>query len=202
VETGKVKETLGGHSHAVSVLTLANGITITGSQDKKIRLWFKGNLEREYLGHDDIIRQFTELPGGIGFASCSNDELVKLWSLDGNPLGELKGHTGFVFSVCTLDSGEIVSAGDDRTVRVWRDSKCVQVIDHPRTVWSVTKNHLGDILTGSEDKKIRSFTRDPIRKDTGEALADYENSLKAQEMGESLDMKTLPSIDKLQSMKG
>lgn len=31
VETGKVKETLTGHTHAVSVLTLQNGITITGS---------------------------------------------------------------------------------------------------------------------------------------------------------------------------
>ncbi len=56
METGKVKETLAGHSHAVSVLTLQNGITITGSQDKKIRLWFKGQLEREFLAHEDIIR--------------------------------------------------------------------------------------------------------------------------------------------------
>jgi len=30
---------------------LSNGITITGSQDKKIRIWFKGNLEREFIGH-------------------------------------------------------------------------------------------------------------------------------------------------------
>jgi len=42
VETGQCKHTLEGHSHAVSVLTLQNGITITGSQDKKIRLWFNG----------------------------------------------------------------------------------------------------------------------------------------------------------------
>jgi len=26
----------------------------------------------------------------------------------------MKGHTGFVFSVCVLDSGEIVSASDDK----------------------------------------------------------------------------------------
>jgi WD40 repeat protein len=56
VETGVAKETLSGHQHAVSVLTLPNGITITGSQDKKIRLWFKGNMEREFVAHGDIIR--------------------------------------------------------------------------------------------------------------------------------------------------
>jgi len=31
VETGKVKETLSGHSHATAVLSLPNGIIITGS---------------------------------------------------------------------------------------------------------------------------------------------------------------------------
>jgi len=55
-ETGKCKQTLPGHSHATAVLTMSNGITVTGSQDKKIRLWFKGNLEKEFVAHDDIIR--------------------------------------------------------------------------------------------------------------------------------------------------
>lgn len=77
----------------------------------------------------------------------------------------MKGHNGFVFSVATLDSGEIISGSDDKTVRVWRDGSCVQVINHPRTVWSVTKNHLGDLITGGEDYKIRTFTRDPSRRD-------------------------------------
>jgi len=39
--TGKVKYALEGHTHAVSVLTLPNGINITGSQDKTIRIWYK-----------------------------------------------------------------------------------------------------------------------------------------------------------------
>ena len=64
------------------------------------------------------------MPQYGGFASCSNDEMVKIWSIDGTLMQELKGHTGFVFSLCTLDSGEIVSGGDDCTVRVWRDGAC------------------------------------------------------------------------------
>ncbi|TNV85584.1 hypothetical protein FGO68_gene1924 [Halteria grandinella] len=201
VETGKCKQTLEGHSHATSVLTMQNGITITGSQDKKIRIWFKGSLEKEYIGHEDIIRQFAEVPG-IGFASCSNDETVKLWTIDGQKLSEMKGHNGFVFSVAALESGEIVSASDDKTVRVWRDSKCVQTVNHARTVWSVTKNHLGDLVTGSEDYKIRTFTRDPERRDQGEGLKDYQNELTAQDLGDQIDMKTLPTIDRMKTMKG
>jgi len=29
----------------------------------------------------------------------------------------------------------------------------------PRTIWSLTHNKLGDILVGTEDKNIRTFTR-------------------------------------------
>ncbi len=105
--------------------------------------------------------------------SCSNDETVKLWTIDGSNLGEMRGHNGFVFSVSVLDSGEILSASDDKTVKVWRDGACVQTIDHPRTVWSVRKNHLGDIITGGEDYKVRTFTRDPARRDDGAALKEY-----------------------------
>jgi phospholipase A-2-activating protein len=90
-----------------------------------------------------------------------------VWTLTGDHLYDLKGHTGFVFSIVRLDSGEIVSASDDCTVRVWKDTECKQVINHPRTVWSVTKNHLGDLITGCEDYKIRTFTRDFARRDEG-----------------------------------
>jgi phospholipase A-2-activating protein len=73
------------------VLTLANGITITGSQDKQIRLWYNGKQEKMFQGHEDIVRDFTEIPG-LGFASCSNDEMVKIWTMDGDLISELKGH--------------------------------------------------------------------------------------------------------------
>lgn len=86
-------------------------------------MFFKGVLTKEFEAHADIIRGIVEIPS-IGFATCSNDELVKLWDITGNLLGEYKGHSGFVFGLCTLDSGEIVSGGDDCTVRVWRDGKC------------------------------------------------------------------------------
>ena len=117
--TGKCTNVLEGHQHAVCVLSLPNGIVITGSQDKSIRLWFKGEQQKEIPNaHDDIIRQFTEVPG-LGFASCSNDESVKLWSIDGNLLQTFKGHMGFVFAVTTLITGEIASGGDDCLVKIW-----------------------------------------------------------------------------------
>jgi phospholipase A-2-activating protein len=130
---------LEGHTHAVAVLSLPNGIVITGSQDKSLRLWFQGKQEKEIANaHEDIIRFLQEVPG-IGFASCSNDETVKLWTTDGQLLQTFKGHQGFVFALKTLSSGEIVSGGDDCTVKIWSaDGKCKQTISLPRTVWAIT----------------------------------------------------------------
>ena len=57
-----MKTKLEGHTHAVSVLTLPNGITITGSHDKTIRMWYAGAQNKNYVAHEDIIRQFVEVP--------------------------------------------------------------------------------------------------------------------------------------------
>jgi len=65
---------------------MPNGITITGSQDKKIRMWFGGQQSKEFDAHEDIVRGFVEVPNIQGFASCSNDEIVKLWTMDGQLL--------------------------------------------------------------------------------------------------------------------
>lgn len=46
--------------------------------------------------------------------------MLRIWNLGGSCLQELSGHTSFVYSVDTLSTGELVSSGEDRTVRVWR----------------------------------------------------------------------------------
>jgi phospholipase A-2-activating protein len=100
-----------------------------------------------------------------GFASCSNDETIKLWCMDGTHLMDYTGHSGFIFVVDTLETGEIVSGGDDCTVKVWREGSCIQTIQMPKTVWAITHNKFGDIIVGCEDKTVRIFTRDQARQD-------------------------------------
>lgn len=158
-------------------------------------------MEKEIDAHEDIIRDFCEIPG-LGFASCSNDETIKLWSIDGSQLSELRGHGGYVFSVTRLESGELASCSDDKTVKIWRDNTCVQTIEHPRTVWNVAQNHLGDLITAGEDYKVRTFTKDRNRIDTGEALREYEDECKASAMGGNIDMDKIPNLSTLKTTKG
>lgn len=78
----------------------------------------------------------------IGFASCSNDRSVTspfsrlhpffsdryslhlseihVWTLGGDLIHTLSGHTSFVYSLSLLPNGDIVSSGEDRSVRVWK----------------------------------------------------------------------------------
>ena len=77
------------------------------------------------------------------------------------------------------------------------------MINHPRTVWTVTTNHIGDIITGSEDYKIRTFTRDLARRDDGESSKDFEAEVKAASLGgTNVELDKLPGLDKLKTMKG
>lgn len=40
--------------------------------------------------------------------------------MGGDLIHVLSGHTSFVYSVSVLPNGDLVSAGEDRSVRVWR----------------------------------------------------------------------------------
>ena len=143
------------------------------------------------MAHDDIVRGFTEVPSLNAFASCSNDEIVKLWSLDGTHLLDYKGHTGFIFAIDSLETGEIVSASDDCTVKIWDASVCKQTIQMPKTIWSVTHNKLGDLIVGCEDKSIRTFTRDLLRRDEGPDFAQYQEECKKGAVSQGPDLSTL-----------
>jgi WD40 repeat protein len=43
--------------------------------------------------------------------TCSNDEKIKLWSADLEPISTLYGHSAFVFSVKALKLGRYISGG-------------------------------------------------------------------------------------------
>lgn len=61
---------------------------------------------------------------------------------------------------------------------------------------------MGDIITGSEDYKIRTFTRDYARRDEGEGFSEYETDCKASALNANLDLDNLPSVDTMKTVKG
>lgn len=188
---------LRGHSHSVwAVLAVDEVQTLTGSADKTIALWHDNNLVHRYTGHTDAVRGLSILPEGIdiGFASCSNDSTVRLWTLGGDVLHQFDGHTSFVYSLASVpDTGSLVSSGEDRTVRVWEDGELVQTITHPAiSVWAVAAMPNGDIVTGCSDGLVRVFSRFESRWANEETLKEFE----AQVAGQAIPAEQVGDVKK------
>ncbi|EXJ81176.1 hypothetical protein A1O3_07466 [Capronia epimyces CBS 606.96] len=203
---------LQGHTATVwAVLAYDRDTIVTGCADRGIRIFdSRGKVKVSWDGKD-IVRALARLPPGhptgADLASASNDGVIRLWTLKGDLVTELFGHESFIYSLAVLPSGEIVSSGEDRSVRIWQGTSCVQVITLPAiSVWSVSAGPNGDIIVGSSDKLARIFTREPERVADQETLASFEESVKAssipqQQVGQ-INMTDLPGPEFLQRKAG
>ncbi|CAM1501523.1 Fc.00g035070.m01.CDS01 [Cosmosporella sp. VM-42] len=201
-----------------SVVALDEATVVTGCADKKIRVF---NLQKSTAGDvqaqstihtPDVVRALCRVPkshpSGADIASASNDGTLRLWKLNGQQVGELHGHESFVYSLTSLPSGELVSAGEDRTVRIWRGTECIQTITHPAiSVWAVAANpETGDIVTGASDSVARVFSRRPEAVADAQTLKEFDESVKSsaipqQQLG-GINKEKLPGPDFLTSKSG
>ena len=159
----------------------------------------RGKLFKQFEAKG-IVRALCKLPEhhptGAQIAAVTNEGVIRLWTLEGKLVSELQGHENFVYSLATLPSGEILSCGEDRSLRVWKGSECVQMITHPAiSVWDVAvcaKN--GDIITGASDNLARIFTRDPERYATPEAIKEFSDAVSTSAIPKQTvpDFKTQP----------
>ncbi|EIW60263.1 phospholipase A-2-activating protein [Trametes versicolor FP-101664 SS1] len=179
-----------GHQQSVwTVLAIDGGQFLTGSADNTIKLWKQHKNVRTYPGHTQAVRGLA-LITDIGFASCSNDSEIRIWTMEGDCVYTLSGHTSFVYSISVLPNGDIVSGGEDRTVRVWRDGECAQTLVHPAiSVWTVATTPNGDIVTGCSDGIVRVFSPEEERWAPADQLKAFDDlvaaqALPAQEIGD------------------
>lgn len=180
VENGSVVAELAGHQGPVWAIMVYDAETIvTACADKIVRIFDakSGKVLQSLKGHTDVARALCKLPdghwSGAALASAGNDEVIRLWTLDGLELGQLDGHAAYIYDLAILPNGDIVSSSEDRTVRVWRDGQCIQTITHPAiSIWTVEACDNGDIASGASDNTIRIFSRDPERQADAEVCPD------------------------------
>ncbi|KAJ5665557.1 uncharacterized protein N7477_008005 [Penicillium maclennaniae] len=200
---------LNGHEGSVwAVLAYDNNTVITGCADKMIRIFnTSGKLLASIQNSNDVVRALCRVPSsnptGAQFASASNDGIIRLYTLQGDLVASLHGHESFVYSLAALPSGELVSSGEDRTVRVWNGIQCVQTITHPAiSVWSVAAcRETGDIITGASDRIARIFSRSPERQAAPEVIELFDQAVKesaipAQQVG-NINKEQLPARSSL-----
>ncbi|OBZ65658.1 Phospholipase A-2-activating protein [Grifola frondosa] len=191
-----------GHQQSVwAVLAIDGRQFLTGSADNTIKLWNQHKNVRTYPGHTQAVRGLA-LITDIGFASCSNDSEIRIWTMEGDLIYTLSGHTSFVYSISVLPNGDIISGGEDRSVRIWHDGECAQIIVHPAiSVWTVSTMPNGDIVTGCSDGIVRVFSTAEERWAPAGELKAYEDevanqALPAQQIGD-VKRSDLPGLEAL-----
>lgn len=210
---------LEGHDGAVwGVLALDEKTVVTGSADEKINIYdlttgSDGRVRpRSTIHTSNVVRAVVKVPlshpSGAKIASAHNDGVIRLWALDGSSLGELHGHDSFVYSLAALPTGELVSSGEDRTIRIWKGLECVQTITVPAiSVWSVAvSKDTGDIVAGSSDGVARVFTRNDDSVADAETITQFDDAVKAsaipQQQMEKFNKEKLPGPEFLTTKSG
>lgn len=208
-----------GHDASVwGVLALDENTVVTGAADEKIHVYdlrssSDGLVQpRSTIYTTNVVRAVVKIPqghaSGADIASAHSDGVIRLWKLNGQSVGELHGHESFVYSLATLPTGELVSSGEDRTVRIWRGFECVQTITVPAiSVWAVAVcKETGDIVAASSDSVARVFTRNADDVADAETLASFEDSVKAssipQQQMDGFNKEKLPGTDFLKTKSG
>lgn len=213
-----------------AVLAYDDNTVITGSADTNIRIFdlqksrqqnskssqgFATVVAHTTIKTPDVVRALcrfsTELtkrhPSNADFASAGNDGVIRLWKNTAKGVeekGQLHGHDSFIYSLAVLEYGELVSSGEDRTVRIWKGMTCVQTIVHPAiSVWSVAVGPNNDIVSGASDGVVRVFTRNESRKADAEALASFEKSVQSSSIpAPAMDRKNIPPKSWLDTNRG
>jgi len=144
---------------------LPTGEIVTGAQDASLRV-FRGTECTKQIdnAHGAIIRSISV--GSTHIVTASNDQLLKIWSLDLCEMGNLPGHQNFVYDVAhSTDNKSLWSCAEDCTLKRWslEDSSCKQSIMHAASVWKAAPMPNGDVATCCEDKIVRIWTNDPAR---------------------------------------
>ncbi|KAE8354825.1 PUL domain-containing protein [Aspergillus coremiiformis] len=206
--------TFDGHQGSVwAVLAYDKDTIITGCADKAIRIFSaSGTLLKTIKDSQDVVRALCKVPAsnptGAQFASAGNDGIIRLYTIQGQVVAEIHGHESFIYSLDALPSGELVSSGEDRTVRVWNGTQCVQTITHPAiSVWGVAVcKENGDIVTGASDRVTRVFSRSEERVASTEVVVQFETSVKESSIPEqqvgNINKEKLPGPEFLQQKSG
>ena len=162
---GSLIKTLTGHSSQVSSVefSLDNSKLISVSPASgEIKFWHSsdGKLLQSIDNYGTLSANFSAR--GNFITSINQGNTVKLWSLNGELVATLKGHSAGITQVrFNLDETKIVTSSDDSTVKLWDVKKLLAKNDNyvPTTLREHTQG-VNDISFSPDGKLIASASAD------------------------------------------
>lgn len=157
------KYILQGHEGAVwRAIEFGHDTFITCSADKSIKIWMGDRCLHTIIGkgHSDVIRDIIKVSPDE-FATVGNDGCICIWKLNGKLKIKWQGHDNFIYTIGKCGD-LLLTAGEDRCIKVWNDQDCLQVIPIPAiSIWKIVCLDSGIIYLGCNDGSIYKFNDDP-----------------------------------------
>jgi len=163
--TGALEQTLRGHSGYVLAIHHTQGSRlISGSADKSVRIWNldTGNCVGLLQGHKEAVTCVTMDSTESRIITGSLDRTIRLWSPQTLECERTldwmssEGHTGVIRDL-QADDWRIISAADDKTIKVWdlaTGRRLVTLKSHSDGVTCLGFNDFY-IVSGSYDKTVK-----------------------------------------------
>ncbi len=166
---GKLLRTLTGHTDTVTSLQFYgvsnDSLLVSTGHDQTVRLWDQ-KLGREsrramngHVGWGTVAAVSGRMQQGERAGppiSAGRDGTIRVWSRADGSSSLLLGHEYIVWSLDVSPSGELVSAGADKTIRRWsvitREQRGPSLLFHTDEVWTARYSRDGSkILSGGAD---------------------------------------------------
>ncbi|PNY26581.1 U3 small nucleolar RNA-associated protein 12 [Tolypocladium capitatum] len=196
VDSLKLYLNLYGHKLPVLSMDISydSKLIVTSSADKNIRIWGLdfGDCHKALFGHQDSILQVAFVPhnsdgNGHHFFSSSKDKTIRYWDGDKfEQIQRLDGHHGEVWSIAiSRNSNFLVSAGHDKSIRVWdeTDEQIFLEEEREREIEELYESTLTTSLEKDLDAEDENGEVAAASKQTTETLMAGERIQEALEMG-------------------
>lgn len=170
-QTQQEVRVLTGHTQAVNAIAFSpdGQLLASGSSDKTIKLWQveTGTCWATLSGHRLAVNAlaFDCSQGTLRVASGSSDATLRIWDVESRTCQRsLTGHTQAIRTLAIGPAGEIASAGEDRTIRLWTPTgdEMQTLPGHPWPITALSFIEAGTILvSASWDQTLKFWSLPP-----------------------------------------
>jgi WD40 repeat protein len=161
---GRVLESIPARGPVLAVASSPDGQLLAVAGGNAVTLRRQGGGKSE-LVHPDKVTSVDFSPDGTRVVTGGKRGNARIWSVEGRPLVELRGHADEVTDVAfSADGSRVATASRDETARIWdagTGRKLRRLVGHRDDVTSVAFSPDGQlVLTASRDHLARLWNAD------------------------------------------